>query len=50
MNNVNTHPKHKKLLQGCGNANVRLVQPGPISSRQVENFNLLVLGQVQNLL
>ena len=27
-----------------------LVRPGPIFSGQVENFNLLVLGQEQNLL
>ena len=34
---------------GLWKYHARLVRPGPISSGQVENFNLLVLGQVQSL-
>ena len=34
---------------GLWKYHARLVRPGPINSGQVDNFNLLVLGQVQNL-
>ena len=35
--------------QGCGNTMLDLSDLVPFHSGQVENFNLLVLGQVQNL-
>ena len=35
--------------QGCGNTMLNLSDLVPFHSGQVENFNLLVLGQVQNL-
>ena len=35
--------------QGCGNTMPDLSDLVPFYSGQVENFNLLVLGQVQNL-
>ena len=38
------------LIQGCGNTMPDLSDLVPFHSGQVENFNLLVLGQVQNLL
>ena len=37
-------------LQGCGNTMPDLSDLVPFYSGQIENFNLLVLGQVQNLL
>ena len=37
------------LNQGCGNTMPDLSDLVPFHSGQVENFNLLVLGQVQNL-
>ena len=39
--------KHKH--QGCGNTMPDLSELVPFHSGQVENFNLLVLAQVQNL-
>ena len=36
--------------QGCGNTLPDLSDLVPFHSGQVENFNLFVLGQVQNLL
>ena len=36
-------------MQGCGNLMPYLSDLVPFHSGQVENFNLLVLGQVQNL-
>ena len=36
-------------MQGCGNTMPDLSDLVPFHSGQVENFNLLVLGQVQNL-
>ena len=38
------------FVQGCGNTMPDLSDLVPFHSGQVENFNLLVLGQVQNLL
>ena len=38
-----------KYEQGCGNTMPDLSDLVPFHSGQVENFNLLVLGQVQNL-
>ena len=38
-----------RLIQGCGNAMPDLSDLVPFHSGQVDNFNLLVLGQVQNL-
>ena len=38
------------LDQGCGNTMPDLSDLVPFHSGQVENFHLLVLGQVQNLL
>ena len=40
----------KGKLQGCGNTMPYLSDLVPFDLGQVENFNLLVLGQVQNLL
>ena len=40
----------KIVNQGCGNTMPGLSDLVPFHSGQVENFNLLVLGQVQNLL
>ena len=37
------------IKQGCGNTMPDLSDLVPFHSGQVENFNLLVLGQVQNL-
>ena len=37
------------LSQGCGNTMPDLSDLVPFHLGQVENFNLLVLGQVQNL-
>ena len=37
------------IIQGCGNTMPDLSDLVPFHSGQVENFNLLVLGQVQNL-
>ena len=39
----------KQIKQGCGNTMPDLSDLVPFHSGQVENFNLLVLGQVQNL-
>ena len=36
-------------MQGCGNTMPDLSELVPLHSGQVEIFNLLVLGQVQNL-
>ena len=36
-------------MQDCGNTMPAFPDPVPFHSGQVENFNLLVLGQVQNL-
>ena len=36
-------------IQGCGNTMPDLSDLVPFHSGQVDNFNLLVLGQVQNL-
>ena len=36
-----------KLVQGCGNTMPDLSDLAPFHSGQVENFYLLVLGQVQ---
>ena len=41
--------KNAYLDQGCGNTMPNLSDLVPFHSGQVENFNLLVLGQVQNL-
>ena len=41
--------KQYDYLQGCGNTMPNLSDLVPFHSGQVENFNLLVLGQVQNL-
>ena len=37
------------IMQGCGNTMPDLSDLVPFHSGQVENLNLLVLGQVQNL-
>ena len=37
------------IMQGCGNTMPDLSDLVPFHSGRVENFNLLVLGQVQNL-
>ena len=37
------------VMQGCGNIMLDLSDLVPFHSGQVENFYLLVLGQVQNL-
>ena len=38
------------VRQGCGNTMPDLSDLVPFHSGQVENFNLLLFGQVQNLL
>ena len=40
---------HSHLRKGCGNTMPVLSDLVPFHSGQVENFNLLVLGKVQNL-
>ena len=47
---ANRSGQTKFMKQGCGNTMPDLSDLVPFHSGQVENFNLLVLGQVQNLL
>ena len=50
IRNFKTEVKRYISIQGCGNTMPNLCDLVPFHSGQVENFNLLVLGQVRNLL
>ena len=50
IRNFKTEVKRYISIQGCGNTMPNLCDRVPFHSGQVENFNLLVLGQVRNLL
>ena len=49
LGTISTTGTGSSRIQGCGNTMPDLSNLVPFHSGQVKNFNLLVLGQVQNL-